>query len=104
MKFSPTPEELRTMPYSQLRRLVLSTEKETMSPQQLAIIALRHVAELNRTKLVIHKGEGSLSLRKRGRWRRHPWEISARDFKRLSAADKRRIEREGIPVVEEYSI
>jgi hypothetical protein len=107
MRFSPTPEELWKMPYSRLRRLVLSTEETggDMNPQQLAVIALRHTAHLMRPRLVIHKEPPrSLSLRIRGRWHHYPWEISRKDFKRLSTADKRRIESAGIPVVEEYHI
>jgi len=90
------------MPYSHLRRLVFDLEeKATMNAQQLAIIALRHAAELRRTRLVIHKEprEG-LSLRIHGRWHHYSWKISRKDFKQLSAADKRRIEQAGIPVVE----
>jgi hypothetical protein len=43
-----------------------------------------------------------VSIRRRGRWEHHQGEISARDFRQLTPAQQRRVERAGIRIVEEY--
>jgi hypothetical protein len=46
--------------------------------------------------------DGTVSIRRRGKWLHHKSEISARDFKRLDLAQQRRVERASIRIVEEY--
>jgi hypothetical protein len=43
-----------------------------------------------------------VSIRRRGKWEHHQSEISARDFRQLTPAQQRRVERANICIVDEY--
>jgi hypothetical protein len=49
----------------------------------------------------LHK-DGTISVRRRGRWEHHKNEISARDFRQLTPAQQQRVTRAGIRIVDEY--
>jgi hypothetical protein len=51
----------------------------------------------------LHK-DGVVSIRRRGKWEHHRGEISARDFRQLSPAQQRRVERASVVVVNEYHL
>ena len=105
MRLLPSPQELVEMTHAQIKRMAFTQEeRQAMCPEQRAIISLKHTEELTRTKLKIHRAGGYISLRQRGKWTHHQWEISVKDFKKLSDRDRCRIERAGIAIVEAYSI
>jgi hypothetical protein len=101
----PSAEELVQLSWARIKRMAFTKEElDAMTPQQRAIINLAHTHELLRDKLVLHKAEGFLSLRKNGKWKHHPWEISRKDFKRLDAKDQKRAKQAGVAIVEEYGV
>jgi len=105
MRLLPSPQELVEMTHAQIKRMAFTQEeRQAMCPEQRAIIRLKHAEELTRTKLKIHRAGAYISLRQRGKWTHHQWEISVKDFKKLRASDQRRIQQAGVQVVEEYSV
>jgi hypothetical protein len=101
----PSAEELVQLSWARIKRMAFTKEELTqMTPAQRVVISMAHTHELLRDKLVLHKGQGFLSLRKNGKWHHHPWEISRKDFKRLSLKDQKRAAQAGVAIVEEYSM